>query len=126
MEPIQPAAFMWRHYPNPGPEINKCLKSFHWNLNSICARDRIKIPLIETYDALHKFDIIAISESMLDETVKNDENYIEGLSKEIYRNDHPSKIPKLAECVSFFAKGYPSRDELTLSYYQKLLSLKLE
>ena len=60
-------------HPNPGPEINKCLKFFHWNLNSICARDRIKIPLIETYDALYKYDIIAVSESMLDQAVENDE-----------------------------------------------------
>ena len=47
-------------HQNPGPLSNKCLKSFHWNLNRLCARDRIKIPLIETYDTLHKFDITAV------------------------------------------------------------------
>ena len=67
-------------------------KFFHWNLNSICARDRIKTPLIETYDTLYKFDIIAISETMHDQSVKNDEIYIEGFSKEIYRSDHPNNI----------------------------------
>ena len=55
---------------------NKCLKFFHWNLNSICARDKIKIPLIETYDTLYKYGIIAISESMLDQMVNNDEIHI--------------------------------------------------
>ena len=77
-------------HPNPGPEINKCLKFFHWNLNSICARDRIKILLIETYDVLYKFDFIAISETMLDQTVQKYEIHIEDFSKEIYRSDHPS------------------------------------
>ena len=32
---------------NPGPQIENCLKFFHWNLNSICARNKIKISLIE-------------------------------------------------------------------------------
>ena len=78
--------------PNPGPDINQCLKFFHWNLNSICARDRRKINLIETYDTFYKFDIIAISESMLDQTVKNDGIYIEGFSREINRSEHRAKM----------------------------------
>ena len=28
---------------NPGPAVNKSLKFFHWNLNSLPARGRIKI-----------------------------------------------------------------------------------
>ena len=42
---------------NPGPQQQNCLKFFHWNLNSICARGRIKIPLIEAYNSVHKFDV---------------------------------------------------------------------
>ena len=37
---------------NPGPLSNTCLKFFYWNLNSICARGSVKIPLIEAYDSL--------------------------------------------------------------------------
>ena len=44
---------------NPGPNVNKGLKFFHWNLNSICARNGVKISQIEAYDAIHKFDAIA-------------------------------------------------------------------
>ena len=32
---------------NPGPRDNRSLKFFHWDLNSLSARGRIKIPLIE-------------------------------------------------------------------------------
>ena len=49
---------------NPGPLVNNFLKFFHWNLNSICARKTVKIPQIEAYGSLHKFDLIAISETM--------------------------------------------------------------
>ena len=86
-------------HQNPGPQINKCLKFFHWNLNSLCVRDRIKIPLIEAYDALHKFDIIAVSESMLDKSIKNDEVYIEGFSKDVFRSDHPSNTKTGGVCL---------------------------
>ena len=75
---------------NPGPQNNTCLKFFHWNFNSICARGSVKIPLIEAYDSLYKYDIIAISESMLDSSDINEEICIEGYSKEMYRSGYPS------------------------------------
>ena len=56
---------------NPGPQIDNCLKFFHWNLNSICARNKVKISIIEGYNSLHRFDVIAVSESMLDSSVSS-------------------------------------------------------
>ena len=107
-------------HQNPGPQINKCLEFFHWNLKSLCARDRIKIPLIETYDALHKFDIIAISESMLDKSIKNDEIYIEGFSKDVFRSDHPSNTK--TEGVSLYAReGLPIRRRKDLEPLQEVI-----
>ena len=76
-------------HTNPGPSTRKDLKFFQWNLNSLCARDGVKKYLIEVYDAIHKYDVIAVSESMLDSTIKNDDIFIEGSSKDIYRSDHP-------------------------------------
>ena len=46
---------------NPGPQTESQLKFFHWNLNSICARGAIKIPLIDAYNSVHHFDVITIS-----------------------------------------------------------------
>ena len=91
---------------NPGPQINNCLKFFHWNLNSICARESIKIPLMEVYNSLHHFDVMALSETMLDKSVKNDDIFIQGLSREIYRSDHPSNT-KIGRVCVYFREGLP-------------------
>ena len=39
-------------HPNPGVWDNRSLKFFHWNLNSLSARGRITIPLIQACDSL--------------------------------------------------------------------------
>ena len=46
----------------------------------------------EACDAIHKFDLIAISIvlSMLDSTIENDTIRIKGFSPEVSRNDNPS------------------------------------
>ena len=67
---------------------NSCLKFFHWNLNSICARGCVKISLIEVYNSIHHFDLFAASESMLNSEIKNENITIEGFSKDVFRSDH--------------------------------------
>ena len=84
---------------NPVPNIDKCLKFFDWNSNSICARGCIKIPLIEAYNALHRFDIMAFSELMLDKSVNDSDILIEGFSHEIFRSDHPSNTKVGGVCI---------------------------
>ena len=91
---------------NPGPATASCLKFCHWNLNSICARGGIKTSLIEAYNSIHHFDVIAISESMLDRTISNDEIFIEGFSREIFRSDHLSNSKVGGACV-YFREGLP-------------------
>ena len=49
-----------------------------------------KIPLLEAYNSVCRFDVMAFSETILNSTISNEEIEIEGFSKEIYRNDHPS------------------------------------
>ena len=79
---------------NPGPETASCLKFCNWNLNSICARGGIKTSLIEAYNSVHHFDVIAISEPMLDQSVSNEDISIEGFSREIFRSQYSSVIGK--------------------------------
>ena len=87
---------------DPGSQIENCVRSFHWNLNSICARYSTKVPLIEPYSSMYNYDIIALSETMLDNTVRNEDIYIEGFSKkEIFRNDHPSNTKVGGVCLYF-------------------------
>ena len=85
-------------HPNPGPFIDS-LKFCHWNLSSSCARDKIKIPLIEAYNSVFHYDLIASSETNLNATVHNEKILIEGFSKEIFRNDHPSGDKQGGFCI---------------------------
>ena len=105
---------------NPGPNVNKGLKFFHWNLNSICARNGVKISQIEAYDAIHKFDVIAISESMLDGTIRNDAIRIKGFSPEVFRNDHPSNSKTGGVCL-YFRDGLPIKRRDDLEVLQEMI-----
>ena len=86
---------------NPGPATASCLKFYHWNLNSVCARGGILTTLIEAYNSIHHFDVIAISESMF---ISNDSIFIEGFSREIFRSDYPSNSRVGGACV-YFCEG---------------------
>ena len=57
-------------HPNPG-QFDNSLKFCHWNLNGVCARDKIEIPLLEAYNSVFHYDLMALSETNLNETVKN-------------------------------------------------------
>ena len=53
-------------HPNPGPCDGNTFKFCRWNLDSIAVNDFIKIPLIEAYNSVYNYDIIALSETYLD------------------------------------------------------------
>ena len=76
-------------HPNPGPFISS-VKFCHWNLNSILARNSIKLSLIEVYDSIHKFDLIALSETYLNNSISNEDIPLQGFSHNVFRSDHPS------------------------------------
>ena len=105
---------------NPGPQINCCLKLFHWNLNSICARGSIKIPLIEAYNSIHHFDLFAVSESMLSSEIKNQNISIEGFSKDVFRSDHPSNSRIGGVCV-YFREDLPIKRRQDLELLQEMV-----
>ena len=49
---------------NPGPKnsVSECLSICHWNLNSISAHDYSKLFLLKACIAVHKFDIVFVSQ----------------------------------------------------------------
>ena len=100
--------------------LKEALSFFHWNLNSICARTGSKIPLIEAYDAIHKFDVIAISESMLDSTVENEAIHIKGFSPEVFRTDHPSNSKNGGVCL-YYRTGLAIKRRFDLEILQKMI-----
>ena len=86
--------------PNPGPFKNG-LRFFHWNLNSLDAREKVKIPLIESYNSIYHYELIAISEAMLDKSIPNDDIFIHGFSRNIFRSDHPGESKIGGVCLYY-------------------------
>ena len=57
-------------HPNPGPVANQ-FNFCHWNLNGLMAHDKLKIALIEAYNAVYHYDVIAISETFLNSKIND-------------------------------------------------------
>ena len=109
-------------HPNLG-QFDNSLKFCHWNLNGVCARDKIEIPLIEAYNSIFHYDLMVLSETYFNETVKNEDIVIDGFSTEIFRSDHPSGDKQGGVCV-YLKKMFLSNVEKTLKSYKKQLSAK--
>ena len=62
-------------HTNPGPvKLTKTKLSFAvWNLDNIPARDYIRIPVIESFQATYDFDIFGVGESLLHKDIHNDD-----------------------------------------------------
>ena len=103
--------------PTSGP-IHNSLKFCHWNLNSILARDKTKITLTEAYNSIFHYDLFA--ESLLNESVENNDLFIEGFSKEIFRNDHPSGNKVGGVCL-FFKQNIPIKRRQDLELIQETI-----
>ena len=105
---------------NPGPQTENFLKFVHWNLNSICARECVKIPLMEVYNSVHHFDIMVLSETMLDKSVKNEDIFIHGFGMELFRSDHPSNTKTSGMCV-YIREGLPIKRRYDLEMLQEVV-----
>ena len=104
-------------HPKPG-QFDNSLKFCHWNLNGVCAPDKIKIPLLEAYNSIFHYDLIALSETNLNETVKNEDIIIDGFSTEIFRSDHPSGDEQGGVCV-YFKENLPIKRRKDLEILQE-------
>ena len=87
-------------HPHPGLRI-KSFSFCHRNLDSIMVENKVKIPLIEAISSVHKFDIIALSETYLNDTIPNNEIEIEGYSSDIFRSDHPTNTKWGGVCLYY-------------------------
>ena len=75
---------------NPGPNFaDSFFKFCHWNCNSIQAHNFSRVSLIQTYNAIHNFNLIAITETALREDVNNDQLDIPGFN--LLRSDLPEQ-----------------------------------
>ena len=111
---------------NPDPISNSC-KTFsicHWRLNSITFHNFIKVLFLTAYNSIHKFDIICLSETLLNsETLSNDEN----LSGPVYnpiRADHLSNTKRGGVCI-YFKESLPLR-LCNVSYLNECICFEIE
>ena len=59
--------------PGPDPSYSNSFSFCHWNLNSIAAHNFIKMSLLQAYNSIHRFDIICLSETYLDNSYHSDD-----------------------------------------------------
>ena len=90
---------------NPGPGQWTSLSFCHWNLNSISVHGFVKVSLLEAYNAIHKFDIICLSETFLNSSLQIDDDSIVLNGYKLVRADNPSDLKRGS--VSIYFKESP-------------------
>ena len=109
---------------NPGPKKRMSCYNFsvcHWNLNSITAHSFAKIDLLQTYNTVHQYGIICLSESYLDASVSSDNDTLNINIYKFVRADHPGNVKEVV-CV-YFKESLPVRC-LPNSYLKEWLILE--
>ena len=83
--------------PRPKTKPNDNLSVCHWNVNSIPSHNFQKIAVLESFVAMHKFDIICISETFLSSTYEDNNLNLNCYS--LLRVDHPSNAKRGGVCI---------------------------
>ena len=55
--------------PGPRGKYSQYFSFCHWNLNSLPAHSYAKVSLLQSFNTLHKFDLICLSETYLDSSI---------------------------------------------------------
>ena len=87
----------------PGPKDNSCdcLSICHWNLNSICGHNFIKLSLLRAYISISKIDIICLSETYLDSSIPTDDDNLELPGYNLVRADNPNNTKRGGVCIYY-------------------------
>ena len=72
-----------------------------WNLDSLLARGFSRIPVIESLQTVHNFDLLAICESSLSTRIPNDKIFIHGFSPDPFRADKPLYAHNGSVCLYY-------------------------
>ena len=88
---------------NPCPKATSCdcLLICHWNLNSICAHNFIKLSLLRAYISINKIDIICLSETYLDSSIPSDDDNLELPGYNLVRADNPTNTNRGGVCIYY-------------------------
>ena len=110
---------------NPGPKrvSTSSISIYHWNLNSISAYNYIELFLLKAYVAIHKFNIICLSETYLDSTTSSDDDNLAILEYNLMRSDHPSNNKHGGVCICY--KNFLPLRVLSIEYLQECINFEL-
>ena len=110
---------------NPGPKraFTRNISICHWNLNSISAHNYIKLFLLKAYIAIHKFDIICLSETYLDSSTTSDDDNLAISGYNLIRSDHPSNNKRGGVCIYY--KNFLPLRVLGIQYLQECINFEL-
>ena len=104
---------------NPGPKPNFC----HWNLYSISAHNFIKLSLLRPYIAIHKFDVVCLSETYLNASISNDDDSLKVPVYNLFRADHPSNTKRGGVCI-YYRNSLPLKI-LGIHYLQECINFEI-
>ena len=88
---------------NTGPRrtLNNHFTICHWNLNSISAHNFVKVQLLKAYLAVHKFDIVCLSETYLNSSFPFDDGNLDRPGCIMVRDDHPANSKRGGVCMYY-------------------------
>ena len=110
---------------NPGPKrvSTSNISICHWNLNSISAHNYIILSLLKAYIAIHKFDIICVSETHLDSSTSSDDDNLAISGYNLIRSDHPSNNKRGGVCIYY--KNFLPLRVLSIPYLRECINFEL-
>ena len=94
----------------------------HWNLNSIFAHNYTKLFLL-AYIAIHKFDIICLSETYLDSSTTSADDNLAISRYNLKHSDHPSNNKCGGACIYY--KNFLPLRVLSIQYLQECINFEL-
>ena len=111
---------------NSGPRHNS-VESFsicHWNLNSVSAYNCTKLSSLKAFTAVHKFDIICLSETYLDSSIAPDDGNLEISGYSLVRSDHPSNKKRGGVCIYY--KNFLPLQVFDIEYLHEWINFELK
>ena len=94
--------------PRAKKKDKACNSICHWNLNNLSAYDYSKLFLLNSYNSLHKINIICLSETYLDSNTPLDDDNLEISGYMLVRSDHPSNTKRGCACL-YYKNNLPLR-----------------
>ena len=109
---------------NPGQKLNSSqkLSICHWNLNSIVAHNFIKVSLLITYNSIHKYDVICLSETYLDSNTAAVDDSLQIPGCNLVRYDHSSNTKREDVCIYY--KSYIPLKVIIIKNLQECLNIE--